>query len=209
MAGVISNSVLGVSRGWFCGGVLGGEQALEGAVVADVVGDAVVPAVPDHIQPRTGEDPDRVRVVLSTGDRGVVDVGGPGAGVAGAVGEVADRAAQLLADGPAEGDGFVLAGLAGGRRGAGQADQCLGVGEAGPAVADLGQQPGGADGARAGSEVKTCPSACSASWAAIWASSALIWVFKLASTAASARDTWALAAPASPLTPRGAHLSRS
>ena len=72
------------------------------------------------------------------------------AGVPGAVGEVADRVAELFAEGPAEGDGLVLAGLAGGRGGAGQADQRLGVGEAGPAVADLGQQAGGADGARAG-----------------------------------------------------------
>ena len=77
-------------------------------------------------------------VVFAAGDRGVVDLGGPGAGVAGAVGEVADRVAQLFADGPAEGDGLVLAGLAGGWCGAGQADQRLGVGEAGPAVADPG-----------------------------------------------------------------------
>ena len=84
-------------------------------------------------------------------------LGGPGAGVAGAVGEVADRVAQLLADGPAEGDGLVLAGLAGGRRGAGQADQRLGFGEAGPAVADLGEQPGGADGARAGQRGEDVP----------------------------------------------------
>jgi hypothetical protein len=68
---------------------LGGEQALEAAVAGGVVGDAVVPAFPDHIQP--GEDPDRVGVVFSAGDRGVADLGGPGAGVAGTVGEVADR----------------------------------------------------------------------------------------------------------------------
>src|SRR6185437_7100639 len=38
-----------------------------------------------------------------------------------------------------------------------KADQCLGVGEAGPAVADLGQQPGGADGARAGQRGEDVP----------------------------------------------------
>jgi hypothetical protein len=119
-------------------------------VAGRVVGDAVVPAVPDHIQPRSGQDPHSQGVVFPAGDRVVVDAGGPGAGVAGAVGEVADRAAELFADGPAEGDGLVLAGLAGGRRGPGQADQRLGFGEAGAAVADLGEQPGGADGARAG-----------------------------------------------------------
>ena len=42
------------------GGVLGGEQALQGAVLGGVAGDAVVPALPDHIQPRSGQDPHRV-----------------------------------------------------------------------------------------------------------------------------------------------------
>jgi hypothetical protein len=82
---------------WSCGllgaGALGGEQALEAAVAGGVVGGAVVPAFPDHIQPGAGEDLDRVGVVFAAGDRGVVDLGGPGAGVAGAVGEVADRIA--------------------------------------------------------------------------------------------------------------------
>ena len=59
-----------------------------------------------------------------------------------------------------------------------------------------------------GSEVKMWPSAWLASWAAICASSALIWVLRLASTAARARVTWALAAPCSPVAPRGAEVSR-
>ena len=121
----------GCSRlcGLVCAGVLGGKQALEAAVAGRVVADAVVPALPDHIQPRSGEDPHRQGVVLAAGDRVVVDAGGPGAGVPGSVGEVADRVAELLTDGPAEGDGLVLAGLAGGRRGPGQADQRLGSGK--------------------------------------------------------------------------------
>src|SRR5215472_17223741 len=97
-----------------------GEEALEGLVALWVVGDAVVPAVPDHVEPGSGEDPDRVWVVFAAGDGVVVDPGGPGMVVAGAVGEVADRIAELLADGPPEGDGLVLAGLAGGGGGAGQ-----------------------------------------------------------------------------------------
>jgi hypothetical protein len=109
-------------------GALGGEQALEGAVAGRVVGDGVVPAVPDNVQPGSGQDSHRVGVVFPR-----------------AVGEVADRMTQLFADSPAEGDGPVLAGLAGGWRGPGQADQRFGVGEPGPAVADLGEQPGGAD----------------------------------------------------------------
>ena len=62
--------------------------------------------------------------------------------MAGAVGEVADRVAQLLADGPAEGDGLVLAGM---KRvdGAAPARQisAWGFGEAGPAVKALGKPP--------------------------------------------------------------------
>src|SRR5215831_21050997 len=99
-----------------------GEEALEGLVACRVVGDSVVPAVPDHVEPRSGEDPDRVRVVFTAGDGVGVDPCGPGGVVAGAVGEVADRVAELLAGGPAEGDGLVLAGLAGGWGGTGQAD---------------------------------------------------------------------------------------
>jgi hypothetical protein len=128
----------------------GREEALESAVPGRVVGGVVLPAVPDDIEPGAGEDPHGVGVVFAAGDRVVVDLRGPGAGVAGSVGEVADGVAELFADGPAEGDGFVFAGLAGGGCGAGQADQRLGVGEAGAAVADLGEQAGGADGARAG-----------------------------------------------------------
>jgi hypothetical protein len=78
-------------RGLLRTGVLGGKQVLEAAVAGRVVGDAVVPAFPDHIQPRSGQDAHRQGVVFAAGDRGVVDLGGPGAGVAGAVGEVADR----------------------------------------------------------------------------------------------------------------------
>src|SRR5215469_8031756 len=201
-------SVGWVSRGRFCGEVLGGEQALGGAVPGGVVGAAVVPAFPDHIQPRPGEDPHRQGVVFAAGDRVVVDAGGPGAGVAGAVGEVADRVAQLLADRPAEGDGPVLAGLAGGRRGAGQADQRLGSGNRARQSPISVSRRAARMVPERGSEVKMWPSAWLASWAAISASRALIWVFRLASKAARARVTWALAAPCSPLAPRGADVSR-
>ena len=198
-----------VSGGRFYGGVLVGEQALQGAVAGRVVGGVVLPAVPDHIQPRSGQDAHRVRVVFAAGDRGVADLGRPRIGVPGAVGEVADRVAELFADGPAEGDGLVLAGLAGGRRGAGRQISAWGSG-------NFARQSPISDSSRAartvperGSEVKMWPSACAASWAAICASSALIWVFRLASTAARARVTWALAAPCPPVAPRGADLSRS
>ncbi len=92
--------------------VVDGEEALECAVVGGVVGDLVLPAVPDDVEPGSGEDADGVGVVVSACSGAVVEVGGPGVGVAG-VG--ADRAE--------------FPGLAGGGGGAGQAGQGFGGGE--------------------------------------------------------------------------------
>jgi hypothetical protein len=64
--------------------------------------------------------------------------------------KVADGVAELVADRPSEGMRDVAAGPAGDRRDPGQRGQRPGVGEPGPAVADLGQQPGCAQRARAG-----------------------------------------------------------
>ena len=126
------------------------EQGLECPVAGGVVGGAVLPAVPDDEQPGAGEDADGVGVVVAAGAGAVVEVGGPGAGAAGVAGEVGDGVAELLVAGPAEADGADLAGLAGGGCGAGEAGQRFGGGEAGAAVADLGEQAGGADSAGAG-----------------------------------------------------------
>jgi hypothetical protein len=90
-----------------------------------------------------------VGVVTSAGDGVVVMPGGPGAGVAGVAGEVADGVAELLVGCPAQGDCLCLAGWGGGGGDAGQAGEGLWSGEARAAVADLGEQPGGADGAGA------------------------------------------------------------
>ena len=43
------------------------EQALEGSVFGGVVGDVVLPAVPDDVEPGAGEDADGVGVVVSAG----------------------------------------------------------------------------------------------------------------------------------------------
>ena len=115
-----------------------------------VVGGAVLPAVPDDEQPGAGEDADGVGVVVAAGAGAVVEVGGPGVGAAGVAGEVGDGVAELFVAGPAEADGADLAGLPGGGCGAGEAGQRFGGGESGAAVADLGEEPGGADGAGAG-----------------------------------------------------------
>src|ERR1700722_7702378 len=126
------------------------EETLEGLVPAWVVGGSVLPAVPDDEEPGAGEDADGVGMVVAASSGSVVEVGGPGAGVARVAGEVGDGVAELLVAGPAEGDCAHLAGLAGGGRGAGQAGEGLGGGEPGAAVADLGQEAGGTDGTRAG-----------------------------------------------------------
>src|SRR5215207_4465930 len=131
--------------------VFGGvEDALEGVVLGGVVGGVVLPAVPDDEQPGAGEDADGVGVVVASGSGAVVEVGGPGVGVAGVSGEVGDGVAELFVAGPAESDRAEFAGLSGRGCGACQAGEGFGGGEAGAAVADLGQQPGGADSACAG-----------------------------------------------------------
>ena len=68
-----------------------------------------LPAVPNDEQPGAGEDPYGVRVVVVPGDRQVVQVRGPGVGVAGVAGEVGDRVAELFVARPAEPDGPDLA----------------------------------------------------------------------------------------------------
>src|SRR5512147_3050150 len=124
-----------------------GEDALQGVVAGGLVGDVVLPAVPDDVEPGASEDAHGVRMVVAAGQGAPVEVGGPGVGAAAVGGEVADRVAQLFVGGPAEPDGARPAGLAGGGGDPGQAGQRLWGGDPGPAVADLGEQPGGAHGA--------------------------------------------------------------
>ena len=82
-------------------------------VFGGVVGDAVLPAAPDDVEPCSGEDAYGVGVVVTSVAGALVEVGGPGVGVVGVAGEVDDRSAELFVDGPAEGDDFDFAGLAG------------------------------------------------------------------------------------------------
>ena len=105
-----------------------------------------MPAAPDHAEPGSGQDADRVGMVLAAGDGVVVDLRGPGVGSSGVAGEVADGVAELLVDRPAEADGLVLAGLAGRGCDAGQAGQGGSVGEPAADIADLGEESGGAYG---------------------------------------------------------------
>src|SRR5207244_12108548 len=80
------------------------------SVAGGVVGLAGVPAGPDDAQPGAGEDADGVWVAAAAGAGAVVDVGGPGAAVAGVVGEGGERLAGAGVAGVAEADGAVGAG---------------------------------------------------------------------------------------------------
>src|SRR4051812_14081334 len=63
-----------------------GDVVLEAAVAGGVVGDAVLPAAPEHAAPSAPEGADGARVVVSARERGGVAVGGPRVPVAGAGG---------------------------------------------------------------------------------------------------------------------------
>lgn len=132
----------------------GGQAALECAVLVGVVGQAVLPASPDDVEPGAGEDADGVGVVVAAGAGSVVEVGGPGVDQAGVGGEVGDGVAELFVAGPSESDRAELAGLAGRGGGSGQAGQRFGGWEPGSSVADFGEQSGSADAAGAGQRGK-------------------------------------------------------
>ena len=133
-----------------CGLMILFEEVLERSVLVGIVGAGVLPAVPDHEQPCAGENPDRVGVVVAAVAGPLVEVGGPGVGVAAVAGEVTYGVAEVFVAGPAEIDNAAFAGLAGGWGNPGQADQRVRGGKAAAAVADLGQQPGGANPSAAG-----------------------------------------------------------
>src|SRR2546426_818480 len=96
----VSTSV--VSGGLRCGVA---EDALERAVVVGVVGEVVLPTAPDDVRPGSSEDADGVGMVVAAGSGSVVEVSGPGVGVAGVCGEVAQGVAEFSVAPPAEGDG--------------------------------------------------------------------------------------------------------
>ncbi len=107
-------------------GLLFGECG-SGAVPGWVVGDAVEPAAVDDAYPGAREDPGGVGVVLAGGAGVVVDLRGPGAGVAAVIGVDGDGSPESLVAGPAEVHGAVLAGLAGDGGDAGEGGDGVGV----------------------------------------------------------------------------------
>src|SRR5205809_7029044 len=88
----------------------GGGERLRGAMSADVVWGAVLPAAPENAGPRASEDPDRVLMATPTRTRALTHEGRPPRGVAGIIGEGRDGTAQALAARPAKHDGPVVAG---------------------------------------------------------------------------------------------------
>lgn len=83
-------------------------------VPGGVVGRVVDPAAPDDPDPGAGQDAHGVGVVAPAGYCASVDVGRPGARVAGVVGEGGDGRPEPLVAGPAEMDGLMLARFLGG-----------------------------------------------------------------------------------------------
>ena len=129
------------------GGLL---EALQSSVFVGVVGDALLPAVPDDEEPCAGKDADGVRMVVTSVDGPLVKVGGPGVGASGVGGEVTDGIAELFVGGPAEADRAMFARLSSAGGNAGETGQRLRSRESGAAVADLGEQTCGANGAGTG-----------------------------------------------------------
>ncbi len=170
-------------RPWYAGSGCGHE----GAVFSGVVVHSVLPAFPDHVQPGSCEDADGVGVVVPAGSCAVVQVGGPGVGASRVGGEVGDSVAQLLVAGPAEPDCADLAALSGRGCRSGKAAQGFGGGEARAAVADLGQQSGGAYASGAGQRGEDVRVGVQVSCSSIWVHRHLICSTRVVRTASSAR----------------------
>src|SRR5882757_5665187 len=118
-------------------------QVLGVAVPVGVVGDLVDPAAPDDADPRPGQDPHGVGVVVAAGTGFGVDLRGPGAGVAAVVGERGDGDAEAFVAGPPEVDGSVFAGLLGHGGDAGEGGDRFGAVVGLADIAPLGENVGG------------------------------------------------------------------
>ena len=133
----------------------------------------------------------------------LVEVGGPGVGLPGVAGEVDDGVAELFVDGPPERDDFDLAGRW--VEGAAPARQPSDSGgEPAAGVADLGEQPGGADGAGAGQRGEDRGVGVGGELVGDLVSRASIWARSALSAATRARVIWARAAASAPVVPAGA-----
>src|SRR5204862_6650980 len=128
----------------------GGGERLRGAMSADVVWGAVLPAAPENAGPRASEDPDRVLMATPTRTRALIHEGRPPRGVAGIIGEGRDGTAQALVARPAKHDGAVLAGGMRDGRQAGLGRELFVGGEARAIIPEVGQDLRRVDSAAAG-----------------------------------------------------------
>jgi hypothetical protein len=121
------------------------EVLLQAGVLAGVVGNAVLPAAPEHAGPGASEGADGSGVVVPAASRGGVFVLGPGVVVAGRVGEGAGGGPESVVTAAAEARDFFAAGFDGDGAHAGVGGEMVSGWVARAAVADLCQQGCGAD----------------------------------------------------------------
>src|SRR5438552_6611125 len=121
------------------------EQGTRPPMSRRIVGLAVLPTTPQHAQPGTTQDADRVRMIAAAIPSPTVDLCRPERGVARVVGEAGHGPTQALVAGPAIADAAVLARFIGDGRDAGLGGELVGMGEAGAIVAELGEDLGGVD----------------------------------------------------------------
>ena len=88
----------------------GSGERLRGAMPANVVGSAILPAAPEDASPRAGEDTDCMLMPTAARAGTLIHEGGPARGMPGVVGEGRERPAQAFVAGPAEDHGLVLTG---------------------------------------------------------------------------------------------------
>jgi hypothetical protein len=120
-------------------------ETFETAVLGRIIGDTVLPHSPDHSQPRSPEDADRVRVIQAAFSGSPVNILGPGMMVAGGVGEGGHGVPEAFVAGSAEGRRLALARFDGYRAHAGIGCQRLCAWVALSAVTDLGDKAGGSE----------------------------------------------------------------
>ena len=87
------------------------EQGLQGSVLGGVVCGVVLPAGPDDVDPRAGQDAHGVGVIVSAGAGAAVEIGGPWIAAARSISEVAHGVTQLFVAGPPKPDRAHLARL--------------------------------------------------------------------------------------------------
>jgi hypothetical protein len=125
--------------------VVAGGGKSRGPMARDAVGLAILPAPPDDAQPGPGQDPDGVGMIAAARAGPGVDGGRPRRGMPRVIGEGRDGLTEALVARPAEDHGPMLPGRAGDGGGPGLRGQLFSGGEAGPVIAEFGEELGRID----------------------------------------------------------------